>query len=137
MRGINWLRVFVCGLVAGVAWTMLSSVVTVLVGHEFAALVPGNRLSAPSAGLVAFLVAVNLAEGIWAMWLYAAIRPRYGGGLKTAAVAGAAWWVVSSLIDATWGSFGFVSAHALAGPMLGSLPAIIVSALAGAWLYKE
>jgi hypothetical protein len=137
MRGINWLRVFVCGLVAGVVWTMLSSVVTVLVGHEFAAAVPGDKLSAPNAGFVAFLLAVNLAEGIWAMWLYAAIRPRYGGGLKTAAVAGSAWWVISSLIDATWGSFGFVSANALLGPMLGSLPAIIAAALAGAWFYTE
>jgi hypothetical protein len=94
-------------------------------------------LSAPNAGFVAFLLAVNLAEGIWAMWLYAAIRPRYGGGLKTAAVAGSAWWVISSLIDATWGSFGFVSANALLGPMLGSLPAIIAAALAGAWFYTE
>jgi hypothetical protein len=89
MRGTNWPRVFVCGLVAGVVWTVLSSVVTVLAGHEFAATVPGNRLAAPDAGFVAFLLVVNLAEGIWAMWLYAAIRPRYGDGVKTAAVAGA------------------------------------------------
>jgi hypothetical protein len=47
----------------------LSSIVTVLAGHEFVAAVPGNKLSAPNAGFVAFLLAVNLAEGIWAMWL--------------------------------------------------------------------
>ncbi len=137
MTRINSLRVFLCGLVAGVVWTLLSSVVTVLVGRGFATAVPGNRLSAPTAGFVAFLFAINIAEGIWAMWLYAAIRPRYGAGLQTAAMAGFAWWVISSLVDATWGSFGFVSANALLGPMLGSLPAIIVAALAGAWFYRE
>ena len=134
---INWGRVLLCGLVAGLVWTLLSSVVTVLVGNDFAAAVPGNRLSAPSTGLVVFLFVVNLVEGTWAMWLYAAIRPRYGAGLKTAALAGFSWWVISSLIDATWGSFGFVPAKALLGPMVASLPAIIVAAVVGAWLYKE
>jgi hypothetical protein len=134
---INWGRVLLCGLVAGLVWTLLSSVVTVFAGHDFAAAVPGNRLSAPSGGLVTFLLILNLVEGTWAMWLYASIRPRYGPGPKTALVAGFSWWVISSLIDATWGSFGFVPARALLGPMAASLPAIIVAALAGAWLYKE
>ncbi len=108
-----------------------------LVGHDFAAAVPGNRLAAPSGVLVAFLFVVNLLEGIWAMWLYAAIRPRYGAGPKAAMLAGVSWWVISSLIDATWGSFGFVPVAALWPAMAASLPAIMVAALAGAWLYKE
>lgn len=138
MGRINWRRVLPCGLVAGLVWILLSSVVTVFVGRDFAAVVPGHRLSAPSGGLVTFLFVVNLVEGIWAMWLYAAIRPRYGAGPKTAVVVvGFSWWVISSLIDATWGSFGFVPARALLGPMAASLPAIIVAALAGAWLYGE
>ena len=137
MGRINWRRVFVGGLVAGFAWTVLSSVVTAVVGKDFAAAVPGNSLAAPSAGFVTFLFAVNLVEGIWAIWLYAAVRPRYGAGPKTAVVAGLCWWTISSLIDATWGSFGFVPAKALLGPMAFSLPAIIMAVMAGAWLYKE
>lgn len=137
MERINWRRVLVCGLVAGLVWTLLSSVVTVLVGSDFAAAVPGNRLSAPRGGFVALLLIVNLLEGTWAMWLYAAIRSHYGPGPKTAAVAGFSWWVISSLIDATWGSFGFVPARALLGPMAASLPAIIVATVAGASVYKE
>jgi hypothetical protein len=137
MGKINWGRVVLGGLVAGLVWTLLSLVVTVLVGSDFAAAVPGNRLAVPSSGLVAFLFIVNLVEGIWAIWLYAAIRPRYGAGPKTAAVAGFSWWVISSLVDATWGSFGFVPAKALLPLMAASLPAIIVAAVVGAWLYKE
>ena len=137
MGRINWGRIVPCGLVAGFVWTLLSSLVTVFVGHDFATAVPGNRLSAPSGGLVTFLFVVNLVEGIWAMWLYAAVRPRYGAGPKTAVMVGFSWWVISSLIDVTWGAFGFVPAGALLGPIVGSLPAIVVAALAGAWLYKE
>jgi hypothetical protein len=33
---------------------------------------------------------------MWIMWLYAAIRPRYGPGPKTAAVAGFALWFIGS-----------------------------------------
>ncbi len=137
MQRINWARVLLCGLVAGLVWTVLSSVVTVLAGQSFSAAVPGNRLAAPGAGLILFLLVVNLVEGVWTMWLYAAIRPRYGAGPRTALISGSSWWVISSLIDATWGSFGFVPARALLGPMAASLPAILLSALAGAWCYRE
>ncbi len=137
MGRINWGRVLACGIVAGLVWTLLSSILTTFVAYDFVAAVPGGRLSAPRAGLVVFLFIVNLVMGIWAMWLYAAIRPRYGPGPKTAGVAGFSWWVISSLIDATWGSFGFVPPKALLAPMAASLPAIIVAAVVGAWLYKE
>jgi len=134
---MNWRRVLACGILAGVVWTALSAVVTVVAGQAFSRAVPGNRLAAPSASLIAFLSAVNLAEGVWAMWLYAAIRPRYGGGPRAAVVVGLAWWVVSTLVDVTWGSFGFVPAGALVGPAAASLPATVLAAIAGAWRYTE
>jgi hypothetical protein len=137
VQRINWGRVFLCGLVAGLVWTVLSSGVTVFAGQGFSAAVPGNKLAAPTGGLITFLFVVNLAKGVWAMWLYAAIRPRYGPGPKTAVIAGLSWWFISSLIDVTWGSFGFVPARTLLGPMAASLPAITLAALAGAWCYKE
>jgi len=105
MGKINWSRVILCGVLTGVVYTVLSAISTWYVGAGFNSAVPGNRIFAPSAGLAAFLLTVNLAGGIWAIWLYAAIRPRYGPGAKTAAVAGFAWWVVITLADATWGSF--------------------------------
>jgi hypothetical protein len=48
MGRINWGRVLLCGLVAGVVWTVLGSVVTVLVGREFAAAVPGGGCLHPN-----------------------------------------------------------------------------------------
>ena len=76
MGKINWGRVVLCGIVAGLGWTVLSSIITAFVERDFVAAVPRGRLSAPSGGLIAFLFIVNLVMGIWAIWLYAAIRPQ-------------------------------------------------------------
>ncbi len=137
MGKIKWSRVILCGVLTGVVYTVLSAISTWYVGAGFNSAVPGNRIFAPSAGLAAFLLTLNLAAGIWAIWLYAAIRPRYGPGAKTAAVAGFAWWVVITLADATWGSFGLVPIKALLPLSAVSLPEMILAALVGAWLYKE
>jgi hypothetical protein len=134
---INGRSVIACGLLAGIVWTVLSAVVTMTVGMAFEAAVPGNRLAAPSVPIVAFNLALNLIGGIWVVWTYAAIRPRFGKGPRTAMIAGLSWWIVSSTVDATWGSFGFVSAAALIGPMIASLPALLAATMIGAWRYSE
>lgn len=137
MSRINWPRRVLGGIVAGIVWTALSSLITAYLSQDFVAAVPGGRLSHPPAGMVAFLFAVSLIMGIWAMWLYAAIRPRYGPGPGTAVIAGISWWIISACIDATWGSFAFVPARAIFPASAASLPALILAALAGAALYQE
>jgi hypothetical protein len=134
---INWPRVVVCGVISGIVWTVLTSLMTAYLSKDFVAAVPGGRLLKPPGGLVAFLFVVNLVMGIWAMWLYAAIRPRYGPGPKTALITGCSWWAISSCIDATWGSLGFVAPSAVLPASAESLPALIIAALAGARFYRE
>ena len=73
---VNWSRVVSCGLLAGVVWIILGSVVTALLGRQFAAL-PNNRLGTPTLGFVLFNILLDLLEGISILWLYAAIRPVY------------------------------------------------------------
>ena len=135
-KRINWSRVIVGGIVAGVVFTVLSSISTWFVGADFNS-ATGNKILSPSPSLATFLLIMNLAGGVWAMWLYAAIRPRYGAGPRTAALVGFSWWIVISLSDATWGSFGFVTWKSLWPLMAVTLPEFIVAALIGAWLYKE
>ncbi len=134
MPKINWRRVFLCGLVAGLLWSLLSLTLLVLVGGDLINAVP--RLAAPSRGLLVFSFLVNLAMGTWAMWLYAAIRPRYGPGLQTAAVAGFAWWVMYGLAKVNWGPFGLVSTKALVYLLAATLPALVLTAVIGAWPYE-
>jgi hypothetical protein len=136
MSKVNWSRALFCGLLAGVVWIILGAMVTALPGRDFAAL-PNNRLGTPSPGFVLFNVVLDLPEGISILWLYAAIRPLYGPGAKTAIVAAFAWWFIVSLGDATWCSFGLFPARTVIPLMIGTLPALILAALAGARFYRE
>lgn len=136
MKETNWPPVLGSGLVAGFVWIILGSIVTALLGRDFAAL-PGNRLGSPTPGFVILNVVVDLLEGISILWLYAAIRPTYGPGPKTAVIAAVAWWLIVSLGDATWCSFGFFPASTVIPLMIGTLPALILATLAGARFYRE
>ena len=74
------------------------------------------------------------------MWLYAAIRPRYGPGPKTALMAGLAWWVIVSLQSGKWVAAGFVPVKATLAPLatlVVTLRAILLAAPVGAWPYEE
>jgi hypothetical protein len=133
---VNWSRVVSCGLLAGVVWIVLGSVVTALLGRQFAAL-PNNRVGTPTLGFVLFNILLDLLEGISILWLYAAIRSVYRPGAKTAVIAACAWWFIVSLGDATWCSFGFFPPKTVIPLMIGTLPALILATLVGAKFYKE
>lgn len=136
MNRINWSWVLIGGLLTGVVWIVLGSIVTALLARDFAAL-PNNRLGAPTPGFLAVNIVIDLLEGISILWLYAAIRPLYGSGMKTAAVAAFAWWVIVSLGDAAWCSFGLFPAATVIPLILGTLPALIIATMTGAWLYEK
>jgi hypothetical protein len=136
MSKTNWSRVFGCGLLAGIIWVILGAGVAALLGREFAAL-PNNHLGTPTPGFLLFNVVLDLLEGISILWLYAAIRPLYRPGVKTAVIAAFAWWFIVSLGDATWCSFGFFPPSTVIPLMIGTLPALIIATLAGAKFYKE
>ena len=132
----NWSRVLGCGLVAGVVWIVLGSVVTALLGRDFAAL-PNNRLARPTPGFILFNVLLDLVEGVSIVWLYAILSPVYSLGARTAVYAAFAWWFIVSLGDATWCSFGLFPPRTVIPLMIGTLPALVLATLAGAKFYKE
>lgn len=136
MSKINWSRVLGCGLLAGVVWIVLGSIVTALLGRDFAA-VPNNRLAHPTPGFIALNVVLDLLEGISILWLYAVLRPLYGPGVKTAVMAAFAWWFVVTLGDTTWCSFGLFPARTVVPLMIGTPPALILATLAGAKFYRQ
>lgn len=136
MIGISWPRVAVGGLVAGLVWTLLSVLLLGAVGGGFLeTVIDGAR--APSGKVQLFMLGANLAAGVWATWLYAAIRAHYGAGHRTAAFAGLAWWLIVSMQSAKWVALGTVPIRSALAPGVTTLPAIILAALAGGWCYEN
>ncbi len=137
MGKINWIRVFLCGLVAGFVWTLLSIVLLLLVGGDLMAALRAAQPNVLSRGVHVFMFISNLAAGIWAIWLYAMVRPRFGPGPKTAAIVGLGWWFIVSLQSAKWVALGIVPIKVTLAPLAATLPAILAATLTGAWLYKD
>lgn len=139
MGKINWGRVFLCGLLTTVVWLIWVAISMHFLGRDFLAAAQALGGSDPTTrpGAAVLLVLLNLLAGIWTMWLYAAIRPRYGPGPKTAAIAGFAMWLVCSAADGIWCLLVPIPPSALVGPIAAALPAMVLAAVVGAWPYKE
>jgi hypothetical protein len=140
MEKINLGRVVLGGIVAGIVGNILGYIVDdVLLASQWAA---GMRaLGRPdfTANQIVSFVLLGLAYGVFVVWLYAAIRPRYGAGPKTAVYAGLMAWAIGTLLP----NAGFMSVTGLfpAGltvmTTLGGIVESVAAALAGAAIYKE
>jgi hypothetical protein len=99
-----------------------------------------RRINLPPAGSAAIIIMIILTfvTGIVTVWLYAAIRPRFGPGAKTTIIAGLIVWflifVHGAVADSAMGVFP--ASISLIAVVWGLFEAAI-GALAGAWLYKE
>jgi len=87
------------------------------------------------------IVAFNVwgfAAGIMTLWLYTAIRPRYGAGPKTAMCAGAAVWMLGYAMANAMMAFLHIYPLALLLTItVVGLLEMLVAAAAGAYFYKE
>jgi hypothetical protein len=140
MGNINVSRVLMGGLVGGVVYDALAFVVDgVWLAPQWAdGMKALGHPNFSSSTLIWFNIA-GLAGGIATIWIYAAIRPRFGAGAKTAVFAGLVAWVLSALIpNLSFMWFTDLFAHQLTiMTTLGALIEILAGTLAGAALYQE
>jgi hypothetical protein len=140
MGKINLGRVILGGIVAGIVADILGYLVDgVWLGpawnYQMKEL---GRASITSTQIMWFNL-LGLVTGIVLIWIYAAIRPRFGAGVKTAVCAGLAVWIVGTLIpnlSFMWVS-GLFGRRLTVHTTLGGLIEIVAGAIAGAALYKE
>jgi hypothetical protein len=140
MGKINIGRVILGGLIAGIVSDFLGFLVDgVLLAPRWAEDMKalGHPNFSPNQWIGYNLL--GLVCGIALIWIYAAIRPRFGAGVMTAVYAGLAVWFIGVLIP----NLGFMcvshlsSHHLAAYTTLGGLIEMVVSAIAGAALYHE
>src|SRR6478672_3912498 len=99
MKSVNWGRVILGGILAGVVMNVSEFVLNEVVlkkANEDAMKALGKTMP-ESGGTIGVWIVLGFVIGIAAVWLYAAIRPRYGAGPGTAVKAGIAVWVLGSL----------------------------------------
>lgn len=140
MGKINMGRVILAGLVAGLVADVLGYLTDgVLLASQWADGMKALGRTNFSANQWIWFDVLGIVSGIAVIWVYAAIRPRFGPGVKTAVYAGVAVWVVGSLLPNLgfmW--FGDLFSHQLTMmTTLGGIVEIVVGAIAGASLYKE
>jgi hypothetical protein len=133
-------RVLLGGLLAGVVINIFEFVTNGIVlradwGQAMQAL---GKAPAPSGSAIAIYNVWGFLAGIAAVWIYAAIRPRYGAGAGTAVRAGIVTWGLASLLAslANYPSGVFPTRLLVITAVVAFLE-MIIATVAGAWLYKE
>jgi hypothetical protein len=139
MNQINVVGVLKGGLVAGLIMNVSEFLLNVPIAgaqmnQEFAA----RNLPPVAGGQVGQFVAITLVTGILTVWLYAAIRPRFGPGPATAIAAGLIVWSLSYLRFAiTFGILGIHSMGIVVLAIVWSAFEMIIAASVGGYLYTE
>src|SRR5207244_4015907 len=138
MGKINWTRVILGGLVAGVIINISEYVLNgVVLAKDMEAAISALGRQMGGGALLMFTV-WGFLVGIFAIWLYAGIRPRYGAGPKTALCAGAAVWCLGYLLAAvTPLALHLFPRRLMAIGLAVGIVEVLAGTLAGAWLYRE
>lgn len=139
---INMSKVVTGGVIAGIVMIALDFINNMyLLGPksiaELDAFRPGLGASMTQGnGLIMYPI-LDIIFGIVLVWLYAAIRPRFGPGAGTAVKAAVAVWIVTGIAYYGWLQMGMFSTGLWWGYSLFGLVTLVAAALAGAKFYSE
>lgn len=101
MGKINVPKVVIGGLVAGFVLNVIDFVTFgVVLKDQMAAAMQALGKPPVADSQIPWFVAVDFVAGIGLVWLYAAMRPRFGAGPGTAAKVGVAGWFFGGLLPA-------------------------------------
>jgi hypothetical protein len=139
LKAMNWNRVVLAGLVAGVIVDASEFVLNGLVlAQDWSAAMRAINKPELSGSSIAVFNVLALISGIFVVWLYAAIRPRFGPGTKTAVYAGLATYLVGYLLPGIGNAMTQIfPTRLIVLPLIWGLVEILVASIAGAYFYKE
>ena len=139
MGKINWGRVFLGGLLAGVILNLFEFVLhSIVLQEDWQAAFEALEKPEPGSGAIVIFVVTLFGVGVLAIWLYAGIRPRYGPGPGTAICVGLLVWALAYLVP-TLGNIAmgiFPMGLMLLSTAVGLIE-VPLATLAGAWAYRE
>ena len=138
---INTQRVVLGGLAGGVVMNVLDFITNNYLLRSMndanLARLDISAQSVMTGGNIALLVVLDLIAGILLTWLYAAIRPRFGAGGKTAVYAGLVGWLLAGWAWTYTFALGIFPWSAYAPSSIAALVTVLAGTYTGAWLYRE
>ena len=139
MGGINLGRVILGGLLAGLVINIGETILNVVVlAQAMEDVLKARNLPVVGGPAIGGFVFFAFILGIATVWLYAAIRPRFGAGARTAIIAGLAVWYFAYFYRASANTLmGMYPAKLAAVGVVWGLVEICLASIAGAWMYTE
>ena len=140
MTRINLRRVIVGGLVAGLVANVFDFVITsYILDADLQEMMTRLNLT-PASGwpsALAVFVGGDLVWGVLIVFTYAAIRPRFGPGPKTAIISGVIPWAAIAILTLQLSAAGMRTFASWTRGAVLYLVSAVVCGLVGAALYKE
>lgn len=139
MGKINLGRVILGGLLAGLVVNIGEAILNmVVVKEQVDATMLALNVPAVGGQAITGLVTLGFALGIAMVWVYAAIRTRFGPGVPTAVVAGVMVWFLSDAYpSASMVIMGIFPANLTMIATVWGLAEVVLASIAGAWVYSE
>jgi uncharacterized membrane protein YhaH (DUF805 family) len=139
MGKINLPRVVLGGLLAGLVLNVVDYLVYgVLLADDLNAAMQSLGKEPIGGSAIMWFVLLDFLYGIALVWAYAAIRPRFGAGPRTAVYAGLYMWLLIALLHAIGEApMGFMPRNVV---VIGTLVALVLfpaAAVVGAKVYTE
>jgi pimeloyl-ACP methyl ester carboxylesterase len=139
MGRINLGRVLVGGLLAGLVINIGEFILNgILIAEQMNAAMAALNKPAIAPGMIAWFVLFGFGLGFMLVWLYAAMRPRLGPGVRTAICTSAVVWGLAYLYP----NLFFIIIDLFPRNMtilttVWGLVEVTLAGIAGAWLYRE
>ena len=140
MGKINAGRVLLGGLLAGIIINLSEFFWSGVVFRSDieAAMAAINRPMSNSAGMMAIFILWGFLVGILAVWVYAAVRPRFGAGVRTAVRTGLMLWLLVYVqMTVSMAPMNIMPMRLMLIGLPVSLVEIVLATVLGAWVYKE
>jgi hypothetical protein len=141
MASINTGKVVAGGLVAGLVANAFDFVTnTYILGPDWQALATAHNMdpaAVTSPAVAGTWIAIDFAFGILLVLTYAAIRPRFGAGAKTAIYAGLMVYLAPTLVLFGFTMMGLLTMTLFVKGSLASIVSTLVPSVVGAAIYKE
>jgi len=139
---MNTPKVLVGGLAAGIVLLAIDFVTNMyILGDrmrvEAEAFKPGLADAMQSGKAMVIYIITDLVIGLLLVWTYAAIRPRFGPGMRTASAAAILFWLLGSFFTANYLMMGMMSRSLWWTFGIVWLVNLNLAAWAGAKLYTE